>query len=164
MHFVAAAACPTAAATQFHSGETEDARFFLCCCATATRGTTAAVGVSFGGNVTCYLAQQAPTACWQAAVVVSASLMLEPCAYRMEQGFGVYQRHLLGQLKQNATRKPQTTGHSRCSLSSAAERSGGAFASSTTPSPRAFTASATPPTIIAAAAALCRCCRRSKRR
>jgi predicted alpha/beta-fold hydrolase len=53
-----------------------------------------------------YLAQQGNDSLLQAAVVVSAPLMLEPCSLRMEQGFSrVYQHYLLGQLKQNATRK-----------------------------------------------------------
>ena len=108
MHFRGCSGVPNRKQRIYHSGETEDARFFLRWLRDRYGEVpTAAVGVSLGGNMlACYLAQQGADSLLQAAVVVSAPLMLEPCAYRMEQGFSrVYQRYLLGQLKQNATRK-----------------------------------------------------------
>ncbi|QJU42167.1 hydrolase [Serratia marcescens] len=108
MHFRGCSGVPNRKQRIYHSGETEDARFFLRWLRDSYGEVpTAAVGISLGGNMlACYLAQQGADSLLQAAVVVSAPLMLEPCAYRMEQGFSrVYQRYLLGQLKQNATRK-----------------------------------------------------------
>ncbi|AUU10607.1 hydrolase [Serratia marcescens] len=108
MHFRGCSGVPNRKQRIYHSGETEDARFFLRWLRDRYGEVpTAAVGISLGGNMlACYLAQQGADSLLQTAVVVSAPLMLEPCAYRMEQGFSrVYQRYLLGQLKQNATRK-----------------------------------------------------------
>lgn len=108
MHFRGCSGVPNRKQRIYHSGETEDARFFLRWLRDSFGEVpTAAVGVSLGGNMLAYyLAQQGNDSLLQAAVVVSAPLMLEPCSLRMEQGFSrVYQHYLLGQLKQNATRK-----------------------------------------------------------
>ncbi|MGL5385108.1 MAG: hydrolase [Enterobacterales bacterium] len=108
MHFRGCSGVPNRKQRIYHSGETEDARFFLRWLRDSFGEVpTAAVGISLGGNMLAYyLAQQGNDSLLQAAVVVSAPLMLEPCSLRMEQGFSrVYQRYLLGQLKQNATRK-----------------------------------------------------------
>ncbi|WP_431224680.1 hydrolase [Serratia sp. L9] len=108
MHFRGCSGVPNRKQRIYHSGETEDARFFLRWLRENFGDVpTAAVGISLGGNMLAYyLAQQGNDSLLQAAVVVSAPLMLEPCAIRMEQGFSrIYQRYLLGQLKQNATRK-----------------------------------------------------------
>ena len=108
MHFRGCSGVPNRKQRIYHSGETEDARFFLRWLRdNFGEVPTAAVGISLGGNMLAYyLAQQGNDSLLQAAVVVSAPLMLEPCSIRMEQGFSrVYQRYLLGQLKQNATRK-----------------------------------------------------------
>ncbi|HEI8868982.1 TPA: hydrolase [Serratia odorifera] len=108
MHFRGCSGVPNRQQRIYHSGETEDARFFLQWLRDSYGAApTAAVGVSLGGNMlACYLAQQEDNSLLDAAVVVSAPLMLEPCSWRMDQGFSrVYQRYLLGQLKQNATRK-----------------------------------------------------------
>ncbi|MGW1444285.1 hydrolase [Serratia rhizosphaerae] len=108
MHFRGCSGVPNRKQRIYHSGETEDARFFLRWLRdTHGAAPTAAVGISLGGNMlACYLAQQRQESLLDAAVVVSAPLMLEPCSLRMEQGFSrVYQHYLLGQLKQNATRK-----------------------------------------------------------
>ncbi|GAA3576119.1 hydrolase [Gibbsiella greigii] len=108
MHFRGCSGVPNRGARIYHSGETEDARFFLRWLRTTYGDVpTAAVGISLGGNMlACYLAQQDQNSLLQAAAIVSAPLMLEPCSLRMEQGFSrVYQRYLLGQLKQNAMRK-----------------------------------------------------------
>lgn len=108
MHFRGCSGVPNRKHRIYHSGETEDARFFLRWLRDSYGEVpTAAVGISLGGNMLAYyLAQQGHDSLLRAAVVVSAPLMLEPCSLRLEQGFSrVYQRYLLGQLKQNATRK-----------------------------------------------------------
>ncbi|CNE22521.1 hydrolase [Yersinia nurmii] len=108
MHFRGCSGEPNRKSRIYHSGETEDARFFLRWLRESYgQVPTSAVGVSLGGNMlACYLAQQGENSLLEAAVVVSAPLMLEPCAYRLEQGFSrLYQRYLLDQLKLNATRK-----------------------------------------------------------
>lgn len=108
MHFRGCSGEPNRKPRLYHSGETGDARFFLHWLRESYgQVPTAAVGVSLGGNMlACYLAQQQQDSLLQAAVVVSAPLMLESCAARMDQGLSrIYQRYLLGQLKQNTTRK-----------------------------------------------------------
>lgn len=108
MHFRGCSGEPNRLQRIYHSGETEDARYFL----NWLRETygdvpTSAVGFSLGGNMlACYLGQEAENCRLQAAVIVSAPLMLEPCAYRLEKGSSrFYQRYLLDQLKANARRK-----------------------------------------------------------
>jgi len=108
MHFRGCSGEPNKMERIYHSGETEDARFFLNWM-TQTYGDvpTGAVGVSLGGNMlACYLAEEGENCRLKAAVVVSAPLMLEPCSYRLEKGPSqFYQRYLLNQLKINARRK-----------------------------------------------------------
>lgn len=54
----------------------------------------------------CYLAETGQYADVNAAVIVSAPLMLEPCSIRLEKGISqFYERYLLNGLKRNATRK-----------------------------------------------------------
>jgi len=108
MHFRGCSGEPNKQLRIYHSGETEDARFFL----NWLRETygdvpTGAVGVSLGGNMlACYLGEEGTRCQLKAAVVVSAPLMLEPCAERLERGASrFYQRYLLEQLKLNASRK-----------------------------------------------------------
>ncbi|MDN5680224.1 MAG: hydrolase [Ewingella sp.] len=108
MHFRGCSGEPNKQQRIYHSGETEDARFFLNWLR-ETHGDvpTGAVGVSLGGNMlACYLGQEGVRCHLKAAVVVSAPLMLEPCALRLERGASrFYQRYLLEQLKLNASRK-----------------------------------------------------------
>lgn len=108
MHFRGCSGEPNRAKRIYHSGETEDARYFLNWLREEYGNTpTAAVGYSLGGNMlACYLAEDGEHAALDAAVVVSAPLMLEACSIRMEQGFSkFYQRYLLNGLKRNALRK-----------------------------------------------------------
>lgn len=54
----------------------------------------------------CYLAEEGEKAPLQAAVVVSAPLMLAPCSRRLETGTSrLYHHYLLSQLKQSVLRK-----------------------------------------------------------
>jgi len=108
MHFRGCSGEPNRLNRIYHSGETEDARFFLHWLTTRWgRVPTTAVGFSLGGNMLgCLLGQQGDEALIDAGVIVSAPLMLEPCSARLERGFSqVYQRYLLSQLKKNAQRK-----------------------------------------------------------
>jgi len=108
MHFRGCSGVPNRTSRIYHSGETDDARFFLRWLQqTYGEVPTAAIGVSLGGNMlACYLAEEGENSLLQAAVVVSAPLMLEPCSEHMDKGFSrFYQQYLLNQLKRNATRK-----------------------------------------------------------
>jgi len=108
MHFRGCSGVPNRLNRIYHSGETEDASYFLQWLRDEW-GTvpTAGVGISLGGNMlACLMGKQGEACLLDAGVVVSAPLMLEPCSQRLEQGFSrVYQRYLLGLLKQNAERK-----------------------------------------------------------
>ncbi|WP_158780890.1 hydrolase [Pantoea sp. BAV 3049] len=108
MHFRGCSGEPNRLNRIYHSGETSDATFFLQWLRDEW-GTvpTAAVGFSLGGNMLAYLmGEQGDRCLLDAGVVVSAPLMLEPCSFRLEQGFSrVYQHYLLNLLKQNAARK-----------------------------------------------------------
>ena len=108
MHFRGCSGVPNRLNRIYHSGETEDARFFL----NWLRSTwgevpTAAIGVSLGGNMlACLLGEQRGDIPLEAAVVISAPLELEPCSVKLESGFSrFYQYYLLTQLKKNALRK-----------------------------------------------------------
>lgn len=108
MHFRGCSGEPNRLRRIYHSGETSDARFFLQWLRDEW-GTvpTAAAGFSLGGNMlACLMGEQGYSCLLDAAVVVSAPLMLEPCSLKLEQGFSrFYQRYLLNLLKQNAERK-----------------------------------------------------------
>lgn len=108
MHFRGCSGEPNRSARAYHSGETSDARFFLNWLPeNLGQAPTTAVGYSLGGNMLgCYLAEEGTQAPLQAAVIVSAPLMLGPCSQQLEQGFSrVYNRYLVGQLKQSTERK-----------------------------------------------------------
>ncbi|WP_434526748.1 hydrolase [Photorhabdus asymbiotica] len=108
MHFRGCSGEPNRQKRLYHSGETNDARYFLNWLKqTYGNAPTSAVGYSIGGNVlACYLAEEKTNAQVNAAVVVSAPLMLEACSNRIERGFSqVYERYLLNSLKRNITRK-----------------------------------------------------------
>lgn len=108
MHFRGCSGEPNRLERIYHSGETSDATFFLQWLRDEW-GTvpTAAVGFSLGGNMLSFLmGEQGERCLLDAGVVVSAPLMLEPCSFKLEQGFSrIYQHYLLHLLKQNAERK-----------------------------------------------------------
>ncbi|MBD1557369.1 hydrolase [Vibrio sp. S9_S30] len=92
----------------YHSGETEDARFFIKQLTERFPSQTkVAVGVSLGGNMLVnYLAKYTENTLLNAASVVSAPLDLLACSQRINRGFSkVYQRYLLSSLKENAVAK-----------------------------------------------------------
>jgi predicted alpha/beta-fold hydrolase len=108
MHFRGCSGEPNRQHRIYHSGETEDASFFLHWLHTHWgRVPTVAIGFSLGGNMLgCLLGQQGDSALLDAGVIVSAPLMLEPCSLKLERGFSrFYQYYLLAQLKKNARRK-----------------------------------------------------------
>lgn len=108
MHFRGCSGEPNRQNRIYHSGETEDARYFLNWLKKEFgEQPTAAVGYSLGGNMLAYyLAESGENAVVDAAVIVSAPLMLEPCSTKIEHGFSrFYQWYLLKELKNNATRK-----------------------------------------------------------
>ncbi|AKM46606.1 hydrolase [Edwardsiella anguillarum] len=108
MHFRGCSGEPNLTPRFYHSGETGDARFFLAWLRrTFGQVPTAAVGFSLGGNMLgCYLAEEQAQAPLEAAVMVSAPLVLSACATHLEHGVArIYQRYLLHELKQSARRK-----------------------------------------------------------
>ncbi|CAA2929991.1 hydrolase [Arsenophonus endosymbiont of Bemisia tabaci] len=108
MHFRGCSGEPNRQKRIYHSGEITDARYFLKWHKTIYgQVPIAAVGYSLGGNMlACYLAETGQYADVNAAVIVSAPLMLEPCSIRLEKGISqFYERYLLNGLKRNATRK-----------------------------------------------------------
>ena len=108
MHFRGCSGEPNRMHRIYHSGETEDASWFLRWLQREFgHAPTAAVGYSLGGNMlACLLAKEGNDLPVDAAVIVSAPFMLEACSYHMEKGFSrVYQRYLLNLLKANAARK-----------------------------------------------------------
>ena len=108
MHFRGCSGKPNRLARAYHSGEIEDARFFLeYLNQHFPNQVKVAVGISLGGNMLAnYLAEHADDPLLDAASIVSAPLDLSACSERIEQGFSkVYKTYLLASLKRNALRK-----------------------------------------------------------
>lgn len=108
MHFRGCSGEPNRLKRIYHSGETEDGTWFLHWLQREFGAApTAAVGFSLGGNMLgCLLGQNEPDLPLNAAVIVSAPLVLEACSYHMDKGFSrFYQHYLLNLLKGNAMRK-----------------------------------------------------------
>ncbi|HIF9219920.1 TPA: hydrolase [Photobacterium damselae] len=98
----------------YHSGETEDAHFFIQHLKRRfPNQPLLAVGISLGGNMLVnYLAQTGENSGITAAQVVSAPLQLQACAGRIEQGFSkVYRSYLLGSLKKRLIGKIERGGN-----------------------------------------------------
>ncbi|KGK13105.1 hydrolase [Vibrio navarrensis] len=108
MHFRGCSGKPNRLARAYHSGETEDARFFLQHLQRHfPQNRKVALGISLGGNMLAnYLATYQDDPLVDAATIVSAPLDLSACSERIEQGFSrVYRRYLLSSLKKNALQK-----------------------------------------------------------
>jgi predicted alpha/beta-fold hydrolase len=108
MHFRGCSGKPNHLARAYHSGEVEDARFFLSHLNERFPDQKKiAVGISLGGNMLAnYLAQYRENPLIDAATIVSAPLDLSACSQRIEQGFSkIYKTYLLSSLKKNALRK-----------------------------------------------------------
>jgi len=103
MHYRGCSGRPNQLARSYHSGDTDDARFFLNWLRQHyPNAPLAAVGYSLGGNMLLKLqAEEGEQSPLRAVVSVSAPLLLDRCSDRIRQGFSrVYQRHLLNSLKQ----------------------------------------------------------------
>lgn len=108
MHFRGCSGTVNRLARAYHSGETEDARFFLSTVHQQFPDTPKAViGFSLGGNMLSrYLAKYAKEPLVDMAAIVSAPFDLASCARRMEEGLSlVYNKFLLGSLKRTALAK-----------------------------------------------------------
>ncbi|PMH46299.1 hydrolase [Vibrio sp. 10N.286.49.B3] len=108
MHFRGCSGKPNRQARAYHSGEIEDARFFLQHIHQRFPSQTkVAVGISLGGNMLAnYLSHYNKDPLLDAATIVSAPFDLAACSQRIEQGFSrVYRKHLLTSLKTNAIQK-----------------------------------------------------------
>ena len=102
MHFRGCSGKPNHRARAYHSGEVEDARFFLeQLNQQVPNETKVAVGISLGGNMLAnYLAEYNQAPLLSAATIVSAPLDLSACSERIERGFSkVYKTYLLSSLK-----------------------------------------------------------------
>ncbi len=105
MHFRGCSGEMNRQARAYHSGETEDARFFLQWLQRQySNRPIVAVGVSLGGNMLVnYLSKYADDPILDDACVISAPLDLKACTHRIEQGFSkVYRNYLLKSLKRNS--------------------------------------------------------------
>ncbi|MGN2697095.1 hydrolase [Aliivibrio fischeri] len=108
MHFRGCSDVPNRLARAYHSGETEDARFFIeMLDARFPNQEKVATGISLGGNMLVnYLAKYQNNTQLNAATVISAPLDLGACSERIQQGFSrLYQGYLLGSLKNNSIKK-----------------------------------------------------------
>ncbi|OIQ25416.1 hydrolase [uncultured Vibrio sp.] len=108
MHFRGCSGKPNNLARAYHSGEIEDARYFLNYLNMRfPNKPKVAVGISLGGNMLAnYLAHYKDNPLVDAATIVSAPLDLSACSERIEQGFSkVYRRYLVSSLKKSALNK-----------------------------------------------------------
>ncbi|PWI33693.1 hydrolase [Vibrio albus] len=108
MHFRGCSGRANRLARAYHSGETDDARFFLNYLHQHfPKQNKVALGVSLGGNMLVnYLATYRHDPLVDAATIVSAPLDLASSSQRIEQGFSrVYCQYLLNSLKKNALKK-----------------------------------------------------------
>lgn len=108
MHFRGCSGKPNKLARAYHSGEVEDARFFLQYLDSLFPSQKkVAVGISLGGNMLAnYLAKYNQDPLLDAATIVSAPLDLSACSERIEQGFSkLYKNYLLSSLKKSALQK-----------------------------------------------------------
>lgn len=108
MHFRGCSGKPNKLARAYHSGEVEDARFFLNHLDSLfPKQRKVAVGISLGGNMLAnYLATYQEDPQLDAATIVSAPFDLSACSQRIEQGFSkLYKNYLLSSLKKSALQK-----------------------------------------------------------
>ncbi len=108
MHFRGCSGKLNKHARAYHSGETEDARFFLNHIQSHyPTAPLSAIGFSLGGNVlTKYLGEESHLSQLASAVVISAPLHLAGCAERISRRFSrIYQKYLLDMLKNTTIKK-----------------------------------------------------------
>ena len=108
MHFRGCSDVPNRLVRAYHSGETEDARFFIEMLDNRfPNRIKVATGISLGGNMLVnYLAKYRTNTLLKATTVISAPLDLGACSERIQQGFSrVYQTYLLRSLKASSIQK-----------------------------------------------------------
>lgn len=108
MHFRGCSGEQNTLPRAYHSGETEDALFFLNYLQELYPDTPkVAVGFSLGANMLLKLLGENPQQQYlQAAVAVSAPMLLDECATSINQGFSrLYQKYLLGSMVKNLLSK-----------------------------------------------------------
>ena len=116
MHFRNCSGKTNIAARTYHSGETGDASYFLDWLRESyPLAPLFAVGYSLGGNMLLkLLADKKPDIPLNAAIAVSAPLLLDICADQMNRGFSrVYQRYLLQKMKRKLLGKFQQHDYQR---------------------------------------------------
>ncbi len=116
MHFRGCGGEPNRTTRAYHSGETEDAAFFLQHLQTRFPDLNkVAVGFSLGANMLLkWLGEQPGQRLLNAAVAVSAPLKLAECAHSINKGFSrVYQHHLLGSMKRTLLAKLKSLDYSK---------------------------------------------------
>jgi len=108
MHFRGCSGEPNRLARAYHSGETEDARYFLQWLEQKYPNVPkAAVGFSLGGNMLLkLLGESGDVPPLSAAVAVSAPMRLDLCSQSIGKGFSrVYQDYLMHSMKRNLLKK-----------------------------------------------------------
>jgi len=108
MHFRGCNGAPNRLPRAYHSGDTDDLRYFIGQLQHRyPNRSLAAVGFSLGGNVLVkYAGEQHQQCPLRAVVAVSAPLALAASARRINQGSSrIYQRYLLGRLKRSMLAK-----------------------------------------------------------
>lgn len=111
MHFRGCSGVPNRLERAYHSGETNDPRFFIeHLVKRYPHCKINAVGYSLGGNVLLkYLSTYRANPLINRAVAISPPLQLAACEKRLKHGFSrVYQFHLLKRMKRNLTVKLAT--------------------------------------------------------
>jgi predicted alpha/beta-fold hydrolase len=121
MHFRGCSGEPNRLPRAYHSGETDDPRYFLeHLTARFPKAKLFAAGYSLGGNVLLkYLGKYKEDSLLHGAAAISPPLDLSACEIRLKAGFSrVYQHHLLSRMKRNLQRKldlmPELDKHLRC--------------------------------------------------
>lgn len=107
MHFRSCSGRPNRLARAYHSGDTEDARYFLQYLVEHfPNNPLFSAGYSLGGNMLVKLLAESPELPIVAASAVSAPLALAPSSLRVNKGWSrMYRNHLLNQLKQKTLAK-----------------------------------------------------------
>jgi predicted alpha/beta-fold hydrolase len=114
MHWRGCSGEPNRLARSYHSGASDDIRWFVQYLESRFAGTPLfALGYSLGGNALLkYLGESADDSRLQAAVVVSPPLVLSEGANRLNQGLArIYQKHLLTLMRQQHEAKRQRYPH-----------------------------------------------------
>ena len=121
MHFRGCSGEPNRLSRAYHSGETDDPRYFLeHLTARFPNAKLFAAGYSLGGNMLLkYLGEYKENSLLHGAISVSPPLDLSACEVRLKSGFSqVYQHHLLSRMKRNLKQKlelmPELINNLRC--------------------------------------------------